>query len=79
MFEEESQALQLGCRTSHSGTEHDKPAALNEVGTYVPVRDSEPILVLLAALNGCMMRASFPALSVSRIAFPRGFQKGEKP
>ncbi len=79
MFEEDSHTIRLGCRALRSSIERAMPAALDEVGTCAPVRDSEPILVLLAALNGCMMRCSFPALSASGTAFFPGIQKGETP
>jgi hypothetical protein len=44
-----------------------------------PVGDSESILVLLAALHGCMMHTSFPSVSASGTVFLRGIQKGETP
>src|ERR1700686_2804093 len=60
------------------------PDKIENVPSVPPFRHSHVAAtqqewVLLAALNGCLMRTSFPALSVSGTAFSRGIQKGERP
>jgi len=46
---------------------------------FTPSYVERPWWVLLAALNGCIMRLSFPLSRYPEQLFLRGIQKGERP